>query len=118
MVLTPCAASASMAPRSSAPAALMLGASWARGGDFGMAGLRLGRRVSAEKLLFEHAFFQVELSVEQLGHRDIAVLPDLDRADVAHLGEIGDRADRPLVGFERVDPDLRAVRQQRAAPPP
>ena len=35
--------------------------------------------------------------VEQHGHRDVAVFVDLDRDDVAHLGEVGDGADRPLV---------------------
>ena len=30
--------------------------------------------------------------------------------DVAHLGKVGDGADRTLVGFERVDPDLGSWR--------
>ena len=48
-----------------------------------------------------------------------AVLVDFDGDDVAHLGEVGDGADRPLVGFERLDPDPRrsdgnnAPRQRR-----
>ena len=36
------------------------------------------------------------------------VLVDLDGDHVAHLGEVGDGADRALVGLERLDPDLRA----------
>ena len=40
------------------------------------------------------------------------------RGDVAHFGEVGDGADRALVGFEHVDPHPRFVRQQRAAPAP
>ena len=51
--------------------------------------------------------------------RDVAVFVDLDADHVARLGEVGDGADRPLVGFERVDPDLRrrgaAARRASAA---
>jgi hypothetical protein len=70
---------------------------------------------SAEELLLKHAFLEVGLVVEQHGHCDVAVLVDLDRDDVAHLGEIGDRADRPLVGFQRVDGDPGALLSHGAA---
>ena len=73
---------------------------------------------SWRKLLLEDALFEVGFVVEQQSHRDVAILVDLDAGHVARLGEIGDGADRALVAFERVEPDLSLVAQQRAAPAP
>src|SRR5437763_14061825 len=61
---------------------------------------------SAEELFLQHAFLEVGLVVEQHGHRNVAVFVDLDRRDVAHLGEVGDRTDRPLFRLKGVDADL------------
>ena len=58
---------------------------------------------SAQELLLQDAFLEVGLVVEQQRHRDVAVFMDLDRDDVARFGEIGDGADRALVGFKRLD---------------
>ena len=65
-----------------------------------------------------HPLFEVELVVVEQRRLGVPVLVDLDGDDVACLGEVGDGADRPLVGFERVDADFRVVTQQRAAPAP
>src|SRR5580658_3689208 len=70
------------------------------------------------KQLLKDGFFEVGLVVEQQSHRDVAILVDLNAGHIARLGEIGDGADRALVAFERVDPDLSLVAQQSDAPAP
>ena len=69
------------------------------------------------ELFLQHPLLEIGLAVEQQGHRDVAVLADLDRDDIAHLGEIGDRADRALVGLQRLDPApaRRAATARRAS---
>ena len=67
-------------------------------------------RSSRSELLLEHPLFEIELAVEEQGHRDVAVLVDIDGDDIARLGIIGDSADWAFVGLERLEPDLRLVR--------
>ena len=67
-------------------------------------------------LLRDDAFFQVVFGVEQEGGGDAAVLADDDPGDVAHLGEVGDRADRALGGVEDVEDHGQFVGQQGTAP--
>src|SRR5215469_12368830 len=73
---------------------------------------------SGSKLLLDDPLFEIGVVVEQERHLDVTVLLDLHRHDVAHFSEIGDSADRPFVGFERIYSNARPMRQQRAAPAP
>src|SRR6516225_5590638 len=78
--------------------------------------VRTLHRSSGSELLLEYPLFQIELAIKQQGHRNVAILMNIDGDDIAHLGKIGDRADRAFVGLERLDPDLRLMGQQRTAP--
>src|SRR5690606_10756871 len=71
---------------------------------------------SGQELLLEDALLEVVLRVEQQGRGGVAVLLDLDMGDVAHLGEVGDGADRALGRLQDNELDARGVRQQGAAP--
>src|SRR6185437_6794486 len=76
------------------------------------------RLASREELLLQHTLFEIVLGIEQHGQSDLAALAHGDGADIAHLGEIGGGADRPLLGLEHVDMNLGRQGQQRAAPAP
>src|SRR3984893_18476987 len=72
---------------------------------------------SGGELFFQNALLEIELAVEQQGHGDVPVLADFDDDDIARFGKVGDGTDRAFIGFERLDLDLRLVRQERTAPP-
>ena len=68
------------------------------------------------ELLHRDALVERVLGVEQQGQRALAVEPDLDPGDVAHLDLVGDRGDRPVLGFEDAEADRSVVGQDRARP--
>src|SRR4051812_28277406 len=68
------------------------------------------------ELLCQDAFVQVMAGVIQHGHGDGAVLGHVHGGDIADFEIIGHGADRPLAAFQNLQPDLGAMRQQRAAP--
>src|ERR1700688_5172748 len=73
---------------------------------------------SVSELLAQNALVEAVARIEQHVHGDAVIHADLDGADRAHLVVVGDGGDRALFGFEHLDGDLGAVRQQRAAPAP
>ena len=67
--------------------------------------------VSRGELLFENALLEIGVVIEQQGYGNVEVLFDIDRHNVAHFSEVGNSADRALIGLESLDPHSRLVRQ-------
>src|ERR1700679_3262837 len=69
-----------------------------------------------DELLCKNSFIKTVTGIEQHGHADGAVLGDVDGGHVANLEIVRDGADGPLAGFQYLEADAGAVRQQGAAP--
>src|SRR3546814_20130144 len=70
------------------------------------------------ELLLDDALLEIVLGIEQQVQVDAGVLAHPDAGDVAHLGEVGGGADRPLGGLVDLEDHLRALRQHGAEPAP
>ena len=73
---------------------------------------------SIPELLAHDPFVQTMTGVEQQPHTYCLVHSDIDRGDSAHFVMIGDGGHGPLFRLEHLYPDLGAIRQQGAVPPP
>src|SRR5579883_1496598 len=71
---------------------------------------------SGGELLLEDTFLQVVLGIEEECQADAAILDHLDLDDVAHLGEIGDGADRPFLRLENLKEDAGGIGQYGSTP--
>src|SRR5580700_8740450 len=71
---------------------------------------------SVSELFAQDALVETVAGIEQHVHVDAVIHADLDGADRTHLVVVGDGGNGALFGFEHLDGDLGAVRQQRAAP--
>src|ERR1700731_4924360 len=71
---------------------------------------------SVSELFAQDTLVEAVAGIEQHVHIDAVIHADLDGAHRAHLVGVGNGGDRALVGFEHLDGNFGAVRQQRAAP--